>query len=116
MGQPIAGSSARARSRPAESSGLAAPGEHVIRATPLPNIDADDPQALGHEDCPAAFIPKWSDAARGRRPGRTLIAPYSGAGNDTILVCTTLSRPREGAEIGFEELGGREAQAKLLDL
>lgn len=31
----------------------------IIRATPLPNIDADDPASMGHEDCPGSFIPKW---------------------------------------------------------
>ena len=53
------GKQLRVRVTTGESSGSPRRENKIIRATPLPNIDADDPTSMGHEDCPAAFIPKW---------------------------------------------------------
>ena len=42
-----------------ETSGSPRRENKIIRATPLPNIDAADPVGVGHEDCPGTFIPQW---------------------------------------------------------
>jgi len=49
----------RIRVTTGESSGSPRRENKIIRATPLSNIDADDPASMGHEDCPGSFIPKW---------------------------------------------------------
>ncbi len=50
----------RVRVTTMESSGSPRRENKIIRATPLPNIDAADPVSLGHEDCPGAFIAQWT--------------------------------------------------------
>ena len=54
-----AGKTLRVRVTTGESSGSPRRENKIIRATPLPNIDAADPVSMGHEDCPGAFIPQW---------------------------------------------------------
>jgi len=53
------GQTVRIRVTTGESSGSPRRENKIIRATPLPNIDADDPVPSGHEDCPGKFIPQW---------------------------------------------------------
>ena len=54
-----AGKTLRVRVTTGESSGSPRRENKIIKATPLPNIDAADPVSMGHEDCPGAFIPQW---------------------------------------------------------
>jgi hypothetical protein len=53
------GKTVRIRVTTAESTGSPRRENKIIRATPLSNIDAADPVATGHEDCPGKFIPSW---------------------------------------------------------
>jgi hypothetical protein len=53
------GKKLRVRVSTGESSGSPRRENKIIRATPLSNIDADDPVSCGHEDTPGKFIPLW---------------------------------------------------------
>jgi len=54
-----AGKTLRVRVTTVESTGSPRRENKIIRATPLPNVDAADPVSIGHQDCPGAFIPQW---------------------------------------------------------
>jgi hypothetical protein len=49
----------RVRVSTGETSGSPRRENKIIKAAGVSNIDADDPVAGGHEDCPGKFIPQW---------------------------------------------------------